>query len=319
MTGLVAALLATVILYYLHIPYTWLAFIASIVLLNNLVAHYSTLPQAEGHFGYYNAKTFIVGTGNTLLAAYIAYKGYGIHGILIGHVATYFLTLLVLAYFSLKYFPRPRDGVASSTYVKSLAIFGMKNQVGTVIGQVEGQYSKYLLAAIAPLSLSAFFIAQGLVYKIAGGIAQIASALYPASARGNAGVGIAPLYHRLQLGVFGAGLFGVALYHYFGVSFLMWWLQSSELVGLVDQVMQVFVWYLAVLSLTPLSSTILDSHGRPELTSLYAFVTTAIEIMVAVALYSRLGLMAPVYAALIASILTTPLLLYSTERVLNVK
>ena len=102
-----------------------------------------------------------------------------------------------------------------------------------------------------------------------------------------------------------------------GYSFLSWWLKEPTLVSLVYAVLNVFVWYLLVLILTPLPSSMLDSHGRPELTSLFAFVTTTIEIVLALILFPHYGLMAPIIGALIAAILTTPVLLLVTERVLS--
>ena len=112
-TGFVAGIIAVILTLWLHLTPLILLEIFALVVINNLVAHYSTLPQAEGHFGYYNAKTFIVGTGNTLLAAYLAWIGQGVPAILSMTLACYLLTLAVLVYFSLKYFPRPRAGIPS--------------------------------------------------------------------------------------------------------------------------------------------------------------------------------------------------------------
>ena len=43
--------------YYLGVRYAILPVIFAIALMSNLMAHYQTLPHAEGHFGYFNAKT----------------------------------------------------------------------------------------------------------------------------------------------------------------------------------------------------------------------------------------------------------------------
>jgi hypothetical protein len=63
----------------------------------------------------------------------------------------------------------------------------------------------------------------------------------------------------------------------------------------------------------------LDGHGRPEVTSLFAFATTGIEIVLALVLFPHFGFFAPIYAAIIAAILTTPILLFVTELVLASK
>lgn len=319
MTGLLSGVVATGIISRFNQTPELLLTTFALALLASLVGHYSTLPQAEGHFGYFNAKTFIVGTGNTLVAAYLAFHGYGVLTILTGQLACYFISLLVLAYFSLKFFPRPRDGKPSLTVAKSLISFGVKNQVGKVVGQIQAQYAKYLLSSVSPLSLSSYLIATGLVQKLSGGIAQLATAIYPASARKSNISSIRGLYYRLQMGLFLLGLLGVGTYHLIGLPFLTWWLHAPELVTLVDQVMWVLVWYFAILVTTPLASTILDSQGRPEITSFFAFVTTAIEITLALLMLPKYGLFAPVYASLISIFITTPFLLITTDRIIKVK
>jgi O-antigen/teichoic acid export membrane protein len=316
LTGILAGIIAVALVYPLHLDISLLIIIFGISLTNNLVSHYLTLPQAEGHFGYFNLKTFIIGTGNTLFAALLAYLGYDILAILTMQLFTYWFTLLPLAYFSLKYFPNPRAGKASVSVIKSLTSFGLKNWGGKLIGQVQSQYAKYLLVAVSPITLSAYVIAQGLVQKLAGGVVQLATAIYPASARVGLDKSFHKLYHRLQFGLLVLGLLGVATYYLLGLPFLTWWLHSTELVALVDAAMRVLVWYFVLLLLTPLPSTILDGVGRPGLGSLFAFVTTFIEISLAIYLYPNFGLMAPVYAALIAISITTPVLLYTTDKIM---
>jgi O-antigen/teichoic acid export membrane protein len=317
--GIVAGLVAVGISNQLHVSSTMLLLVFTLALMNNVVGHYLTLPHAEGHFGYYNTKTFIVGTANTFLAAYVAFRGFGVQAILIGQLLCYVLALLLLVYFSLKYFPRPRAGVPSIKVAASLLSFGFKNQVGKLIGQIQAQYGKYLLAAISPLSLSAYVISIGLVQKMAGGVAQVATALYPASARGGDLRNLKRVYYQLQIGLFLVTLLGIGAYYMYGHAFLLWWLKSSELATLSDSIFKYLVWYFAALILTPLATTVLDSRGKPEITSFFAFLTTVIEIVLALLMFSQYGLFAPVYASLIAIILTTPFLLYATDRIIKVK
>lgn len=313
LTGLLGAAVATVVSYYLHVRYDILPLIFSLTLIGNVVAHYSTLPHAEGHFGYFNAKTFIVGTGNTLLAAYLASIGEGIREILAAQLVCYLVSMFVLAYFSLKYFPRPWQNKPSRSVAKSLISFGLKNQVGTLMGQVQAQYGKYLLATVSPFSLSAYVIATGLVQKAAGGVVQVATAIYPASARGTLSASFTRAYCRIQLILGLAGVVGVMVYRSYGLALLEWWLKIPEIVTLVHSVLTILVIYLAILVLTPLPSAILDGQGRPELTSLFAAITTIIEIATAFILFPHFGYLAPAYAALLAVALTTPVLLYITS------
>ncbi len=316
LTGIIAGMIAVALVYPLHLDISLLIIIFGISLTNNLVSHYLTLPQAEGHFGYFNLKTFIIGTGNTLLAALLAYLGYDILVIITMQLFTYWFTLLPLAYFSLKFFPNPRAGKVSVLAIKSLASFGLKNWGGKLIGQVQSQYAKYLLAVLSPLTLSAYVIAQGLVQKMAGGVVQLATSIYPASARVGFDKSFRQLYIKLQLGLLALGLLGVGIYYLFGLSFLSWWLHSSDLVRLVDSVMRVLIWYFVLLLLTPLPSTILDGTGHPGTGSLFVLVTTLIEISLAIILFNSYGIFAPVYASLISVGITTPVLLYVTDKIM---
>jgi len=317
LTGIIAGIVAIALVYPLHLSLSLLVIIFGIGLVNNVVSHYLTLPQAEGHFGYFNLKTFIIGTGNTLLAALLAYLGYDILAILTMQLFTYWITLLHLAYFSLKFFPNPRDGKVSIPVVKSLTTFGLKNWGGKLIGQVQSQYAKYLLVSLSPITLSAYVIAQGLVQKMAGGVVQLATAIYPASARIGSDRSFRKLYHQLQFGLLALGLLGVAAYYLLGLPFLTWWLHDLELVNMVDSVMKIFIWYFALSLLSPLPSTILDGLGRPGVGSLVVFATTLIEILFALVLFPSYGLFAPVYAAMIAIIIMTPVMLYQAEKALK--
>lgn len=282
-------------------------------LINNLVAHYSTLPQSTGHFGYFNAKTFIVGTGNTLLAAYLAWSGQGIASILSVLLLCYLITLFALACFSLKYFPLPWTYRPHFALARSLISFGLRNQVGKIAGQIQAQYAKYLLSTVSALALSAYTIATGLTQKAAGAVTQLATALYPQVASRP----VRALYYRLQLSLLALALLGVVLYQFLGYPFLNWWLSDSVIVGAVDQVLKVLVWSFVLLIPTPLASTVLDGLGHPGTTSFFAVATTVFEIGFALLLFPTFHLMAPVYASFLALSLTTPLLLYQTARVLQ--
>lgn len=316
MTGLVGASIAVFVAYNFHAQLIVLPIIFSLGLINNVVAHYSTLPQAEGHFGYFNIKTYIVGTANTLLAAYLAWNGQGILAILLTLLASYLLTLLVLAYFSLKFFPRPRDGKASLKVAKSLIEFGIKNQVGKLVGQAQSQYGKYLLAALSPITLSAYVISQSLVQKLVGGVVQLATAFYPASSREGINTKMYNIYLKIQLSLLVLGILAVIVYEYIGYQFLIWWLQDVNLVENVHSFLRIFRFYGLLLLLTPLASVVLDSKGRPELTSLYAILTFVIEIILAIILLPYYGLLAPAYAGIVALLLTTPLLLISANKIM---
>lgn len=315
-TGIVAGSIFVIVAYNLHLSYAVLPVIFGLGVINNVVAHYSTLPQAEGHFGYFNAKTFIVGTVNTLVAAYLAWCGQGILEILLALLASYLLSLLVLAYFSLKFFPRPRDGKFSLSVAKSLITFGIKNQAGKLVGSAQSQYGKYLLVSLSPISLSAFVIAQGLVQKLVGGIAQVATAFYPAAARSGVNSSIRAIYYRLQLVLFVLGLLAIGAYSLFGYWFLSWWLKDPILVSSVHSFLLVYRYYGLLLLLTPLASTVLDSLGYPGTTSWLGGIAFGIELVSALTLYPHYGFLAPAYAGIISLGIMTPAILIITGKIL---
>lgn len=312
-SGTLAAFASLILRNFIHVELLEQILIFGLIIMANLVAHYTTLPQAEGHFGYYNVKTFIVGTANTLLAALLASSGHNITILLVAQLFSYFITLLFLAYFSLKFFPRPMDAVLHIPTAKSLLKFGLKNQIGKIVNQIQSQYAKFILVFISPLSLSALAISQGVVQKLAGGVSQLASALYPRASGG----GVARLYNKLQLSLLTLGILSNILFHLYGEVFIIWWLKDPILSNMVHQILQVLIYYFAILILTPLPSTILDSHGYPGTTSLFAFLTTFLEISLTLLLLSNYRVMAPVYGSLLALTLTTPILLYVTHRVLK--
>ena len=313
LTGILAGIIAVALVYPLHLSISLLIIIFGIGLVNNLVSHYLTLPQAEGHFGYFNLKTFIIGSGNTLLAALLAYLGYDILAILTMQLFTYWFTLLPLAYFSLKFFPNPRDGKFSLSVIKSLTSFGLKSWGGKLIGQVQSQYAKYLLAALSPLTLSVYVISQGLIQKLVGVVAQIATSFYPASARSEVNPSIHKIYLQIQISLLVLGLVTIIAFGYVGLPFLSWWLKDPVLVESVYTFIEIYRYYGLLLLLTPLASTILESYGYPGTASLFGVFTFIIEIISAIVMFPHYGILAIAYAGIISLGIMTPVVLLYTE------
>ncbi|MFH2085808.1 MAG: oligosaccharide flippase family protein [bacterium] len=316
LTGLAAGGVAVILSSWVHVNIFILILVFMTSFLNNVISHYATLPQAEGHFGYFNVKTFVIGTGNTFLAAFLASRGQGILGILTMQLFAYFLTLLPLVYFSFKFFPRPRDGRASFSVARSLLTFGIKSQLGKIVGQLQAQYGKYLLAGLSPLGLSAYMIAQGIVQKLVGSVSQLATALYPALARSSKSA-LWPLYLRLELVLFVLGFLGICLYSLVGYHFLSWWLHDPEIVHSVHSFILVYRYYGLLLLLTPVPSTILEAVGKPGLNSLFSLAAFMIELSIALYLYPKLGFMAPAYAGIISLAVMAPILLIFTGKTLS--
>lgn len=312
-SGILSVIFTTFISVAFRIPSNLYHLIFLLCLINNLLSHFLTLPQSEGHFGYYNAKTFIVGTGNTIASALAAYLGFNLSGILLVMLTSYVLSLLPLLYFTHLFFPLPWRLSFSINDARSLLNFGLKNQFGKIVGQVQSQYAKYLLSASSSFALSAFVIAQSLVQKAAGGVSQLSSALYPAATTRI----VRTLYHRLQLFLLTLGLVAYLLFELWGLPFLIWWLKAPELANSVNQILEILMPAFVILILTPLPSAILDAQGFPGTTALFALTTTVIEITFALLLFPRYGVLAPAYAMLWSLIITTPILLYFTENIIK--
>ena len=326
--GVVAGLVAVTIAYYLHVNYATLGVIFCLVLINSLVTHYMTLPHAEGHFGYYNIKNFVVGSANTLIPAHLVTHPQLISQNLLVHLGiidillrvqllAYLVTLMCLGYFSLKYFPHPRDGVFSKPIALSLIKFGLKNQLGSVIGQIQAQYGKYLLIGLSPLTLSSYIIGTSLVQKMVGAVGQLATSFYPAASRGDDQPKLRYLYSKIQLYLFMLGLGAIVAYQYAGLPFLTWWLKDVGIATNVHSFLLVYRFYALLLLLTPMASTVVDGHGRPGMTSLFGAVAFALELIIAIAILPRYGMLAPAYAGLASLMIMTPLFLFFTGRILS--
>ena len=314
--GLVVALITTFIIYQFGITISILPIIFIYALTNHLLSHFLTLPQALGRFDLYNLRTFLVGTANTLIAASLAHLGYGINSIIIAQIIAMIITIIILIRYSYNHFHhfiiKP-----SIKYSRELLSFGIKNQIGKIMGQLGAQYAKFLLAPISALAVSSYSISQGVVLKLAGSLTQLSTALYPVSSASTHSIRLRRLYHRAQLIILVSSLLGITIYSFFGLPFLTWWLTDLELVTAVHSVLNFLIPYLAILTLTPLASTILDSHNKPGTTSFFATITILLEIILAVYLLPTYGLLSPAISALISVSLTTPFLLIVTERTLH--
>lgn len=316
-TGLVAAAIAALIVSSFESPVFILPLVFVHTLLGHVLSHYLTLPQARGHFHIFNLRPFVIGTANTIVSAYLASLGFGIDILILTQLLATLGLIIFLRLYTRRHFGTLPIMSASRTHSHDLLGFGIKNQVGKLVGQIGAQYAKFLLAALSPLAVSAYTIGQGIVLKLAGGLTQLSTALYPDSTRRARTRALRSLYHRLQLSLLGLSLLGLAIYYLFGLPFLTWWLKDQELAGAVRGILNYLALYLAVLVLTPLPSVILDSHGKPGTTSLFTTLTIGLEIALALLFFPQHGYLAPAYAAIISVIVTTPALLIVTERTLT--
>lgn len=309
------ALVTAVAASYLGLPGPRLIPIFLLVLLGSLTSLYQSVPESEGSFGYVAGRALLIGTGNTFGALYLALHGYGLNEILYLLVLLTAIILLFFLFYSKKFkflslFFYHRE------LARSLLSFGLPNQGGKLVGQLEAQYAKFIFVG-NPLSLSAYGLASNLLNKLVGSVAQLGSAFYPLSA---ASAGTRPLkilYYRLQAGLLLLGGLGIWLYAEYGFAFLNWWLQDPSLVAVIYPLLKIGSLSGALLLLTSLASAVMDSHGSPLTTSLFGFSALIIEVGFALALLSTHGVLAPMLGQLISLIILVPPFLYATGKKLS--
>ncbi|EKD80711.1 MAG: hypothetical protein ACD_40C00033G0002 [uncultured bacterium] len=279
-----------------------------LIWLNFLLAHYLSLPESRGDFARVNLRNFLVGTANTVGAMLVALAGFGVTGIL------YLLSFSTLLTIILVYVPA--HPFSSRQTLKAFFVYGVKSWLGKLVGSVQGQYAKFLLAS-SPLALASYTLGSSLISRLVGGVTQVSTALFPysVSARGNSR--FRHLYLRLQLSLVLLGVLATLLYQAFGLPFLSWWLGDYSLAASVHSFLLIYRFYALLLLLTPLASTVIDSLGKPLMTSFLGLATLVIEVTFTWVYLPQLGLLSPAYGALLSLILIVPVLLIYTERILR--
>lgn len=297
-----------------------IGYLALAVFLNQVAAHFLSLAQAANRFGIFNLKTFIVGTGNTLVPGVIALAGGELETIFLALALSYVITLTaVICMLDRGESAKDRPSLDLSILRKLLG-YGLRRFVGTVSGQAEIHAGKYALAGLSGIAVGAFTIPQMIMYRAAGVISQCALALFPLSsslADPLHRTKLRSMYYRLQLGIFVLSLLGVILAHTVGRSFLGWWLHDPQLVIQTIPILRTLSFFFVLLSLTPVASTVVDSLGYPHYTSFSAVLTAVLNMIFLYFLTPRYSAQGAAYAVLLASLITTPLFLLMTERVLQ--
>lgn len=290
------------------------------VFMNQVLTHFLAVAQSQNRFGIFNLKTFIVGTANTLLAGMLAIRGGGLVQIFSALAVSYLITLAAAVYIldrGRAFLVRPRLDMQA---LGELLDYGLRRFIGTLSGQLEMHSGKYALAGLSGLAVGAFTIPQMIMYRAAGAISQCALALFPLSSSLTDPVHrtkLRSMYYHLQAGIFGLSMIGVILAHTVGGPFLAWWLSDTQLVIQAVPVLRTLSFFFVLLSLTPIASTIMDSLGYPQYTSFSAVLTAVLNILLLVLLTPRYGAQGAAYAILISSLITTPVFLFMTERVLQ--
>lgn len=291
--------------------------LAFIVFVNHLNIHFLSLPQAEQRFDIFNSKTLLVGTANTIISAFVSGIYPNIAVLFLVQLLFHLLTIIYMLSYSLKFFSG-RDFVPSydREVGSDLFSFGIKNFVGILAGQIENQFSNFILGTmVSAKAVTSFSIPQSIVAKGAGVVSQFAQAFFPLSASLLEKDRINKL-KKLFLGIEGLTLIGgivaVTLAHTVGQPFLIWWLKDAVVVETAFPVLKILSFYFVLVSLTPIPTALVQGINKPHIPSAFAVLTVALEIIFALMLVPSMGTIGVAYSFLLSSLITVPSFLITT-------
>lgn len=294
-----------------------------IVFLNHLNIHFLSLPQAQQRFDIFNFKTLLVGSANTIISALVSgyYPNVGV--LFFVQLTFHLLTSLYMIFYAYRFFSGDSFTPSYDRVTgKELFSFGLRNFIGTLAGQVENQFSNFILGAmVSAKAITSFSIPQSIVAKGAGVVSQFAQAFFPLSASLLERDRIKKL-KKLVLGVEGltlaGGVLAVVLSFTIGHQFLTWWLKDAVVVGEAFPILKVLSFYFLLVSLTPVPTALLQGLNKPQIPSFFGAFTVTLEIIFSFMLIHQ-GAVGVAYAFLISVCITVPLILFVTWRQLEME
>ncbi len=281
------------------------------VLVNHVNAHFLGLPQANQRFDVFNVKTLLVGTGNTLVTAFLSYKTSSLVTIFGVQAVFHILTSVFMIIYSLKDFFGARFWPKYfKVEGKELWSFGFKNFIGILAGQLEAQVSKFFLGFYATArEITNFNIPQNIVSKGAGVVSQFAQAFFPLSASllQKERIGkLKKMYWGLQGLSFLGGVVGIFLVNYAGYDLLLWWLRDQLTVANVLPVLKILIYYFALVTLTPMPTALVQGLNKPQIASFFAVITIFFEVVFLFYLVPSMGALGAAWSFLISTIISVP-------------
>ncbi|KKT40423.1 hypothetical protein A3K29_03420 [Candidatus Collierbacteria bacterium RIFOXYB2_FULL_46_14] len=291
--------------------------LSGIAFINHVNIHLLNLPQSEQRFDIFNSKTLLVGTANTIISATVSGFYPNIAVLYATQLLFHLLTLVYMISYSLKFFHGSDFSPSYDRVIgKELFSFGLRNFIGTLAGQVENQFSNFILGAlVSARAITAFSIPQSIVAKGAGVVSQFAQAFFPLSASLLEKDRIKKL-RSLVLGVEGltlmGGILAVVLSHTTGQPFLMWWLKDSIVVETAFPVLKILSFYFLLVSLTPVPTALLQGLNKPQIPSFFGVLTVTVEIALSLFLVPLYGAVGVAYSFLLSVCVTVPTILIVT-------
>jgi len=291
--------------------YLTMTFILSAILfINHLNSHFLSLPQAKQRFDIYNIRTFLVGTGNTLGTALVAYLSHSLIIILIFQFGVHFLNAIIFFFWNKRQFTSHFWPQLDLKVAKELIHFGMRNFTGKLANQIRAQFGTYILGGmLSATAVTAFNIPQNIIIKGAGGVSQLTLAFFPMSTSLTTKKRIYQLVRLiigLEILILFLGLLQIFFVYTIGESFLLWWLKDIDLVKMAYPVLRVLSFFFLLTTLTTIPSSVLDAINYPQIPSLFATLNAIITISLMLVFTPYLGILGPSYAIVISSTILVP-------------
>lgn len=284
-----------------------------LIVVTHLVSYFASVPQGLGDFSIANTRAYIVGTGNTLLAAAVALASGSLVAVLWVQVASgIFCLLLLLIYCVSKYGLRALLPFYSKERLTPFLKFGLRVFVANLAPQIEANLARIFSATtLTPAMLSALGIAQSLVQKGTGLFNQFTTALLPTASALASHKKISNLKKIVKLttlGFFVSTLLALGTIYLYGSTLLNLWLENATLAESVYPLLLLYLGSSTILSLTPSPATALTASGHPGLPARTAWTHLGIELLLLTVLLPRYGVVGAPLASLLALIVPTALL-----------
>lgn len=285
--------------------------VSLILFLNHLNISIMTVIQSNQRFDLYNLRVLIVGTGNTLLTAYISSLTPNLviifSSLLLCHLITF---ILFLRYVSRHFnFSLPRFHLHRK-YSGKLFNFGIRQFIGNLANQANVQFSKYILGfSLSASIIPVFAVPQNVITKIAGVVSQLTLAFFPLSTSLTTKEKIKKLNRlifSLEILVLVLGVLQVVFIYTLGDDILSLWLKNPHFVDQAYPIIKILSWYFLLTTITPIPTVVFDSINRPQTPSFFAVLTTIITLVLILYLVPHFGALGAAYAYVFASLITVP-------------
>ena len=289
--------------------------ISLILLFNHLNISIMTLIQSNQRFDIYNLRVLIVGTGNTLLTAFISTFTTNLVTIFFFLFSCHFIIFLIFLRYACRHFSfsLPKF-ILDKVYFKKLFSFGLRQFIGNLASQINIQVSKYILGlSLAVKIVPVFSIPQNVMVKGTGVVSQLTLAFFPLSASLVTKEKIKKLSRLvvgLQFSILFIGILQVLFIYTLGDDVLHLWLNNPNFVIQAYPILKVLSWYFLLTTITPIPTSVLDSINLPQVPSFFAVLTAILTLGSMLYLVPSFGALGAAYAYVFASAITVPLFLF---------